>query len=166
MKRAVIVVCALSLINSAVIAIGVYRIRSPELTTHDLALAMGAQWWTLRVPEGVEGQCFGITYKTEDGYESHGGVECVLEPGTVLRLFIYDLQEPRLRFAAIGPGMSFQGSVPNRFASLPGPTGGVPSPSEVRSGQVLMKASASGTVRVGDEMLPGEIGLAFHFERD
>ena len=166
MKRTVVALCVLCLVHSAAIAIEVIRTRSPELTTHDLARAMGAQWWTLRVPEGVEGHCLGITYKTADGFESHGGIECAWEPGTVLRIFIYDTEAPRIRFAIIGPAVVHQGSVPNRLSSLPSPIGGVPSPSEVQPGQVVIQASESGKVSLGEEMLPGEIGLAFHFERD
>jgi len=139
---------------------------SDDLTAADLASALNARWWNLEMPEDCDADLMlGICFKDESGVLRRSGSSSGWEPGSHAKVFLMDLDKEKLRFAIVGSGHALRGTSPNKLFNL-GENGAkiyAPTGSTVSLDQILIRASESGTVTVG-ELKKGEIGIAVSFK--
>lgn len=159
------VTVAAAIIAVAAVAVGVQRAAPGRLEVSELTDALGVRWWVLEVPEGVQDRALGFAFKNSTGViREHGG--CVGIPaGTDVKVYLFDFDEDRIRFALTWPGGSLSGSAENELLHFTGPMIYMPNGSRVQPGQIFLKsAREGGAVSLEPPYVEdGQVGVTFEF---
>jgi hypothetical protein len=135
-----------------------------ELTTTDIAYALGMKCWRVQLPEDLgPADMVSVAFKHPDGsIENRGGASGPWKAGEVIRIIAWDSEDGERLIYTIPEG-GVKSSVKKK-TEMKGGTQYFSQGKIVNPGDVLMMFTANSSME-GPALRPGDIGLIVHVEK-